>query len=76
MTRELFLKKLESVVECTPGAMIPSAALENLGWDSMAELSFIALADSNLGVTVSAHQLSRCRTVSDLIALVDGSFSS
>ena len=40
------------------------------GWDSMAAIQFIALADSRFARSVKADELANCRTVNDLVALL------
>jgi acyl carrier protein len=42
------------------------------GWDSMAAIQFIAMADSLYAARVSADDLANCRTVNDLVALCTG----
>ena len=46
----------------------PLAAVD--GWDSMAALLFIALADEKVGVIVSGDKVAQARTVDDLLALL------
>ena len=76
MTKQEFLSELEAMLELEPGSISGSESLSDLaGWDSMATLSFIALADSKLGVVLSPAALAICRTIPDLIALVPGKIS-
>lgn len=74
MTREAFISQLEAAIQCVPGTLKPAVLLPDVGWDSLAELSFIALADKSLGLRVGAHQVSSCQTVGDLLNLVEQSF--
>jgi len=70
MTKQEFYTELEIMLELPGGTVIGTEALEELpGWDSMAMLSFIVLADSKLGVIVTASTLSAAKTVPDLIAM-------
>jgi len=39
-------------------------------WDSVAVVEFQALADEQLGIEIPPTQLAECRSVADLIALV------
>jgi acyl carrier protein len=71
MTREFFLDKLATALELPPGTLSPTTRLDEIAWDSMAELSFISLADGQLGASVSAGAVSDCKTVGDLIKLVE-----
>lgn len=70
MTVAEFCRELELVLEMPPGSVKESEKLADLGaWDSMAAISFIAMADSKLGAFVSAEKLAACRSVADLAAL-------
>ena len=40
------------------------------GWDSMAAVLFIALADEKLGANISGNQIAHASTVRDLLVLV------
>jgi acyl carrier protein len=42
------------------------------GWDSLKILLFMAMADEQFGITVSAVALGKCQTVNDVIGLLDG----
>ncbi|GAA2929360.1 hypothetical protein GCM10010458_09770 [Microbacterium luteolum] len=44
--------------------------LKDAGWDSLANVEFIANVDETVGVTVDADELSNAATVRDLHALV------
>ena len=71
MTPETFLQQLDTVLDLPQGSVSPQARLDELGWDSMAELSFISIADDRLGVQLSAKALANCTTVADLMRLVN-----
>ena len=58
------------ILEVDQGVVKPAADLEELGWDSLATLSFIAEVDSRTGSRIDADALSRCKTPADLHALV------
>lgn len=76
MTKAQFYAEIENMLEMTPGSINGSEFLSNLEqWDSLAVLSFIAMADANLGTLVSANELAKCRTVADLLALFPGKIS-
>ena len=73
MQKTEFYSELESMLEMEPGTIKGDELLVNLpGWDSVAVLSFIALADSKLGESVPAAALVRTQTVADLIGLFPG----
>ncbi len=48
---------------------------ELMGWDSIAGLLFLAMADSKLGVVVPPSDLVACKTVEDLVKLFPGKIS-
>jgi acyl carrier protein len=71
MSRTEFLRALETELEKPEGSMDPGQLLAQVeGWDSMAALLFMALADSRLGVVVSGEQIAGAKTVDDLMALL------
>jgi acyl carrier protein len=70
MTRQQFLYSMDKLVELPRGTLKGNENLEDLEqWNSLAMISFIALADSNNRVSVSPAQLIACVTVSDLLKL-------
>jgi acyl carrier protein len=75
MTGESFLRELEKVLEREPGTLTPATKLEEIGWDSLGELSFLALADRTLGRQVEATRLSSCVTAGDLLVLLGPSIA-
>lgn len=73
MTKEAFYAELEAMLELEAGAVMGNEMLSDLqGWDSMAVLSFIALADEKFGEVVAPTALVACKTVGDLANLFPG----
>jgi len=71
MTRGEFLEELEAITQAQPGTIAVSDELSTLaGWDSMATVMFIALADEKSGVVVQPEAIERCITVGDLEGLL------
>jgi acyl carrier protein len=71
MTRDEFLQNLEFELGVPQGSLKVNEALRDLsGWDSMAGVIFIGLADEKLGAAVSADEIARSRTVNDLLSLL------
>ena len=62
--------KLAGVFDRKPALLTETSVLEAMGWDSMSELSFIALADKELGARVAPSAIESCRTVGDLLVLL------
>ena len=48
------------------GALSLDDELDDLGWDSLSIVEFIARVDVALGVTVDAQRLADCTTIRDL----------
>lgn len=73
MTHKEFYTEIDNLLELDPGTIKGNEPLADLeGWDSLAVLSFMAMADTSLGVLVSAKELANCRTVPDLVNLFPG----
>ena len=71
MTKQEFLRALEAELEKPEGSLNPGDALTDVeGWDSLAALLFISLADSKFGVILSGDQIAKAKTVNDLLLLV------
>ncbi|MEP6716757.1 MAG: acyl carrier protein [Terriglobia bacterium] len=70
MAREEFLAVLSELLE-TDSPLTGADELGGLfGWDSLAVISFMAIADERWGVTLAPKNISACKTVDDLAALV------
>jgi acyl carrier protein len=70
MAREEMLRLIEELLEVPAGSLTGSELLESLGgWNSMAMLGFMALADEHCGVTLSPRKFVACQTVNDLIGI-------
>ena len=66
-----FYLKLDEMLDLPPGTLKGSEELEGLeGWDSVAVITFIALADSEYGVVLPPKEIAACRTVSTLADLI------
>jgi acyl carrier protein len=71
MDTKTFCAKLDEVLDVPAGTVQPGQALDGLeGWDSVAVLAFIAMADAECGVAVPANAIPECRTVDDLLNLI------
>ena len=70
MTKAEFLMMIEEILEVDQGSIAIDARLEDIGWDSLSDVSFIASVDSELEMEVSANQLVKCETVLELMNLV------
>lgn len=71
MQRHEFLLSLDEVLELEPSTIKGDETLESLeGWNSLAVISFIALADEKCGISLQPSKIANCQTVEDLIALL------
>ncbi len=70
MTISDFLLEIDQIIQADAGATSQDTELASLeDWDSMAVISFIAMADAKLGITVRVSSLANCKTVGDLAKL-------
>ena len=66
-----FYLKLDEMLDLPPGTLKGNEALEEVeGWDSVAVITFIAMADSEFGAMLPPKEIAACRSVSDLLDLV------
>jgi acyl carrier protein len=69
---ETILLSLDDLLELDPGTLKGSEELKDIeAWDSLAVMGFIAMVDEEFDVMVPPAQLSKCKTVADLISLVE-----
>ena len=70
MTRNEFLLEMDDILGLPAGTLRGHEKLDELeNWDSTSLITFVALADSNSGVSVSPAQIVNCSTVADLLRL-------
>lgn len=73
MTKKEFLKQLDEIVQEEPGTLTGAELLNQVaGWDSLAVVSFMAMVDENLGMTLAPKAIGGCKSVDDLVALTQG----
>jgi acyl carrier protein len=71
MTRHEFVRALESQMEIPEGNLNSSRVLTEVdGWDSLAAVLFIALADEKVGVIISGDQVAKAKTLDELLSLL------
>lgn len=61
-----FLELVAEILEVQVEEVAMTDELEELGWDSLANITFIAEVDDAIGVTIDADQLAEAVTVADL----------
>jgi hypothetical protein len=70
MTRNEFLLQMDEILDLPAGTLRGNEKLEELAnWDSTSLITFIAMAETNNGVNISAGQIVTCSTVADLLHL-------
>jgi acyl carrier protein len=76
MTTSEFLNEIDTIIQAAPGSTSLGDRLESLpGWDSMAIIIFIAMADEKLGISLPVGALASCKTVGDLAKQCEGKVS-
>lgn len=76
MEQDELLEVVSEILEVEPGTVSLADRLEDIDWDSLSNISFIAEVDTRLGTTLDADELSSAETVQDLFALVTVSVRS
>ena len=70
MTKAEFLLQLDEILGLRAGTIQGFEKLDELeNWDSLALISFVAVAQSHSGVNISPQQIVNCSTVADLLQL-------
>jgi acyl carrier protein len=70
MTSNEFLSQMDEILDLPAGTLRGHEKLEELtNWDSTSLITFIALAESSNGVSISPGQIVACSTVADLLQL-------
>lgn len=72
MTREKLLSALTELLETDVQLSGPEELSGLSGWDSMAVIGFMSIADDRCGITLAPKKINSCATVNDLIELVVG----
>jgi acyl carrier protein len=72
MKQDDILQLLENALELKQGALHPGDVLSELAaWDSMSPLVVMAMADSHLNRNIAPKEVQQCKTVADLLRLLD-----
>ncbi|HEY1598586.1 MAG TPA: phosphopantetheine-binding protein [Pirellulales bacterium] len=68
-----FVRRLAEALNENQASVQESTVLADLeGWDSVGQLSVIALVDEYFNRRINVDALRKCQRVSDLLQLVDG----
>ena len=72
MDEQEFIANMEELLEADPGSIGLATEMESLSqWDSLAFVSFLAMADSKYSVRVTPTDLREAKTIADLMKLVE-----
>ena len=72
MNEPEFIATMEELLETDPGSIGLATQLCSLQqWDSLAFVSFLAMAHSKYGVPVAPTELRQCKSIADLMKLVE-----
>ena len=68
--RNEFLLQMDEILDLPAGTLRGDEKLEELtNWDSTSLITFIAMAESTNGVSISPGEIVTCSTVADLLQL-------
>lgn len=70
ITSDTLCSELETMLEIDSGTIKGTESLEDLYWDSMTVVMFIAMADQKFNIAVSPSALAKAKTVADLLQLL------
>lgn len=76
MNTAQFIEFVEETLEVDSGTVSLTDVLDDIEWDSLANISFIAEVDTRFGVSLDSEKLAKSETVSDLLDLLTGAISS
>ena len=61
---------IAEILEVSPEGIEFDSNLEELGWDSLADLNLISIADERYGVTIDPRALADAETPADIAGLL------
>jgi len=71
MDSRAFLQKIGEITENNDEELTLEMLLEDVeGWNSLAVVTFMAMSDSEFGVSVNARDMRRAKTLRDLYDIV------
>ena len=72
MPKQVFLGHLAEILIAEPHELQIDAPLDRFkGWDSMGRMQVLTLIDTDVGVPVPFNWLAECRTVGQILTLVE-----
>lgn len=71
-----FIALAEEILEVDSNTVNLADVLEDIDWDSLANIGLIADIDTKFGVSLDSERLGKAKTVADLYALVKDSITA
>ena len=71
MTQEEKLEELADVFDTDAGSLTPETALDDVGWDSMAMLSVIALVKARFDKKLPGSEIRAFTTIGDILKVME-----
>jgi acyl carrier protein len=73
MDKTEFLTLVADILEVDAETVTFESSLDDIDWDSLSNISFIAEVDTKANAKVDADELAKASTVADLYSLVEAS---
>jgi acyl carrier protein len=73
MKKSEFLSEIAEILGVSAAEVSEKTSLQELGWDSLANVSFLGFADEKFDLAVSPKAIAECVYVEDLMGLVQQS---
>jgi acyl carrier protein len=70
LEQQAFLALAADILELDESQVSLDSNLDDIDWDSLANISFIAEVDSLLNRSVSPEKLNKCETLANIFALI------
>lgn len=70
MDKKTLFAELEEFMELESGSLTGEELLDDLPWDSLSVVSFIAMVDERLDLSVKPASIADAKSINDLVALV------
>lgn len=76
MEQDEFIQIVQEILEVPAGTVTLDSDLRALGWDSLADISFIATIDEKLAITLDPLLLAACENPAELLSLISETTSA
>jgi acyl carrier protein len=76
MEQSEFIRLVEETLEVDAGTVALAHNLDDIDWDSLANIGFIAEVDTRFGVSMDSERLAKSETVEDLYELLKATINA